>query len=103
MAEKVIRTKEREKCEFDLKSQPLIANVKEVTLEINFLNVTHKLIYFPVYYAVSFISPPFFFLFLFCFYCCPLILFIHINMVKAPTCGCAVELQEEHRVTGPMG
>lgn len=51
VAEKVIRNKEREKCEFDLKSQPLIANVKEVTLEINFLNVSHRLIYFPVYYA----------------------------------------------------
>jgi hypothetical protein len=51
VAEKVIRSKEREKCEFDLRSQPLIANVKEVTLEINFLNVEHRLIYFPVYVA----------------------------------------------------
>jgi len=51
VAEKVIRSKEREKCEFDLKTQPLIANVKEIALEINFLNVEHRLVHFPVYVA----------------------------------------------------
>jgi len=51
VAEKIIRSKEREKCEFDLKSQPLIANVKEIDLEISFLNVEHRLVHFPVYIA----------------------------------------------------
>jgi len=49
VGEKIIQRKERERCELDLQSQPFVAAVKEMTLNINFHFVHHRLVHVPFY------------------------------------------------------
>jgi len=49
IGEKIVQRKERERCEAHLINQPFVASIKELSLDINFHSVHHRLVHIPFY------------------------------------------------------
>ena len=96
-----MQRKERERCEAHLINQPFVASIKELSLDINFHSVHHKLVHLPFYITVSFFhyqknfKPS--------LSVCFISDLRNTLMVVARISGCVAQLALRHKGQGHMG